>query len=221
MEKNAELLRRALFSVAALAQHRRFLRLSRDTRSVSLRWRGSRRASSAPRPAAFVAPCSLGASLAAPVPPKRSVRTAASFCRVQPRPFSFAPLLGRPPGGSLVGALKRIVFRALIVATPSRKASAGACLFGTRRRKRHSRPRSFVPLSARPVGWVGLPGATGRSRSHRSRSSWAQCLSFCCNSRVIWPQALFPLGRQRASVPPSPPTTTPKYGEIAGLPPAL
>lgn len=35
---------------------------------------------------------------------------AASFCRVQPRPFSFAPLLGRPPGGSLVGALKRIVF---------------------------------------------------------------------------------------------------------------
>ncbi|MBQ4442010.1 MAG: hypothetical protein II899_07920 [Bacteroidales bacterium] len=54
---------------------------------------------------------------------------------MQPRPFSFAPLLGRPPGGSLVGALKRIVFRALIVATSSRKASAGACLFGTRRRK--------------------------------------------------------------------------------------
>ena len=99
-----------------------------------------RRAFAAPRPAAFVAPCSLGASLAAPVPPKRSVRTAASFCRVQPRPFSFAPLLGRPPGGSLVGALKRIVFRALIVATSSRKASTGACLFGTRRRKRHTRP---------------------------------------------------------------------------------
>ena len=41
---------------------------------------------------------------------------------MQPRPFSFAPLLGRPPGGSLVGALKRIVFRPLIVATSARVA---------------------------------------------------------------------------------------------------
>ena len=55
---------------------------------------------------------------------------AAYLCRVQPRPFSFAPLLGRPPGGSLVGALKRIVFRPLIVATPPRNGHTGACLFG-------------------------------------------------------------------------------------------
>jgi len=46
------------------------------------------------------------------------------------RPFSFAPLLGRPPGGSLVGALKRIVFRPLIVATSPRDGHTGACLFG-------------------------------------------------------------------------------------------
>ena len=55
---------------------------------------------------------------------------AAYLCRVQPRPFSFAPLLGRLPVGSLVGALKRIVFRPLIVATPARNGHTGVCLFG-------------------------------------------------------------------------------------------
>ena len=55
---------------------------------------------------------------------------AAYLCRVQPRPFSFAPLLGLPPGGSLVGALKRIVFRPLIVATSPCNGHTGAFLFG-------------------------------------------------------------------------------------------
>ena len=40
-KKNAELLRRALFQVAALAQHRRCSSLSRDKRSAALHWRGS------------------------------------------------------------------------------------------------------------------------------------------------------------------------------------
>ena len=125
-----------------------------------LRWRGSRRASSAPRPAAFVAPCSLGAFLAAPVPPKR-FSFLASLCRVQPRPFSFAPLLGRPPGGSLVGALKRIVFRPLIVATSARNGHTGACLFGVAAAKRHARRRFGLKPCAAPVGRVRLPGANG------------------------------------------------------------
>lgn len=66
---------------------------------------------------------------------------AAYLCRVQPRPFSFAPLLGRPPGGSLVGALKRILFRPLIVATSPRDGHTGACRCWVRRRKRHARRR--------------------------------------------------------------------------------
>ena len=41
IEKNAELLRRALFSVGGLARHRRCSSPSRDTRSAMLRWRGS------------------------------------------------------------------------------------------------------------------------------------------------------------------------------------
>ena len=94
---------------------------------------------------------------------------AAYLCRVQPRPFSFAPLLGRPPGGSLVGALKRIVFRALIVATSSRKASAGACLFGTRRRKGTPAAASDCNRARTPVGRVGLPGANG-AQSFSSQS---------------------------------------------------
>ena len=143
-----------------------------------LRWRGSRRASSAPRPAAFVAPCSLGAFLAAPVPPKR-FSYLASFCRVQPRPFSFAPLLGRPPGGSLVGALKRIVFRPLIVATSPRDGHTGACLFGVAAAKARPPPLRIETVRGLLSGGSGSPARTGRSRSHRSRSSWAQCSLFC------------------------------------------
>lgn len=135
-----------------------------------LRWRGSRRASSAPRPAAFVAPCSLGAFLAAPVPPKR-FSFLASLCRVQPRPFSFAPLLGRPPGGSLVGALKRIVFRPLIVATSSRDGLTGACLFGCAAAKARPPPLRIETVRGLLSGGSGSLARTGRSRSHRSRGS--------------------------------------------------
>ena len=53
-----------------------------------------------------------------------------TYWRGSPRPFSFAPLLARPPGGSLCGALKRILFRPLIVATPARDSHTGAFLFG-------------------------------------------------------------------------------------------
>ena len=157
---------RALFSVAALAQHRRFLRLSRDKRSAALHWRGSRRASSAPRPAAFVAPCSLGAFLAAPVPPKR-FSFLATFCRVQPRPFSFAPLLGRPPGGFLVGALKRISFRPLIVATSPRDGHTGACRCWVRRRQK-ARPTPLRIETVRGLlsGGSGSLARTGRRVSH-------------------------------------------------------
>ena len=152
------------------------------------------RASAAPRPAAFVAPCSLGASLAAPVPPKRCVPLAAYLCRVQPRPFSFAPLLGRPPGGSLVGALKRIVFRPLIVATSPRDGHTGACLFGVAAAKRHARRR------------FGLKPCADSCRAGRApwrergagfpTQAWYSCpeVSLSCSVvSVFRPQALFPL----------------------------
>ena len=67
--------------------------------------------------------------LVAPRTPKR-FSYLATYWRGSPRPFSFAPLLARPPGGSLFGALKRILFHPLIVATPARDGHTGACLFG-------------------------------------------------------------------------------------------
>ena len=65
---------------------------------------------------------------------------------MQPRPFSFAPLLARPPGGSLSGALKRILFRPLIVATPSRDGHTGACLFGVAAAKARPPPLAIETL---------------------------------------------------------------------------
>ena len=74
------------FLFGGLARHRLGLRPSRDTRSVSLRWRGSVRAAAARGSVAFGAPCSLGASLPAPEPPKRcSLRSQLIFgCRRAP-----------------------------------------------------------------------------------------------------------------------------------------
>lgn len=47
---------------------------------------------------------------ASPRNPVSGAPRGASFFRGPARPFSFAPLLGRSPGGLLFGALKRIVF---------------------------------------------------------------------------------------------------------------
>ena len=94
---------------------------------------------------------------------------AAYLCRVQPRPFSFAPLLGRPPVGSLVGALKRISFRPLIVATPSRNGRTGACRCWVRRRKGTPAAACDCNAARTPVGRVGLPGANG-AQSFSSQS---------------------------------------------------
>ena len=167
---------RALFQVAALAQHRRALWPSHDTRSVSLRWRGSGQAVAAPRSAAFVAPCSLGASPAAPEPSKRSGLRPHLFYGGIRAPFVQRPCLVARPAVFFIGALKRIVFSPphrrhlsphLRTCPPTRHplvaSSSGAPPQG------HRRPRSFVPThnptapqSARPSGGVGLPGATGR-----------------------------------------------------------
>ena len=105
--------------------------------------------------------------LGRPVPPKRCVPLAAYLCRVQPRPFSFAPLLGRPPGGSLVGALKRIVFRPLIVATPARDGHTGACRCWVRRRQK-ARPPPLRIETVRGLlsGGSGSLARTGRRVSH-------------------------------------------------------
>ena len=132
--------------------------------------------------------------MAAPVPPKRCVPLAAYLCRVQPRPFSFAPLLGRPPGGFLVGALKRISFRPLIVATPARDGLTGACLFGCAAAKRHARRR------------FGLKPCADSCRAGRApwrergagfpTQAWYSCpeVSLSCSVvSVFRPQALFPL----------------------------
>jgi hypothetical protein len=104
---------------------------------------------------------------------------AAYLCRVQPRPFSFAPLLGRPPVGSLVGALKRILFRPLIVATSARKGHTGAFLFGVAAAKARPPPLRIETVRGLLSGGSGSPARTGRSRFQRSLSSWAQCSLFC------------------------------------------
>ena len=62
-----------------------------DKRSASLLWRGCCRASASPRPAAFVAPCSLGAFLRPPETPK-AVRLVAKLFNGGSR----APLVLRP-----------------------------------------------------------------------------------------------------------------------------
>ena len=49
----------------------------------------------------------------------------ATYFRVQARAFCYAPLLGRPPGGDFIGALKRILLRLLQLATPSRYGRTG------------------------------------------------------------------------------------------------
>ena len=87
---------------------------------------------------------------------------AAYLCRVQPRPFSFAPLLARPPVGSLSGALKRILFRPLIVATPARVGHTGAFLFGCAAAKARPPPLAIETLRGLLSGGSAALARTGR-----------------------------------------------------------
>ena len=81
---------------------------------------------------------------------------------MQPRPFSFAPLLARPPGGSLCGALKRILFRPLIVATPARNGHTGAFLFGVAAAKARPPPLRIETVRGLLSGGSAALARTGR-----------------------------------------------------------
>ena len=81
---------------------------------------------------------------------------------MQPRPFSFAPLLARPPGGSLSGALKRILFRPLFVATSARDGHTGAFLFGVAAAKARPPPLAIETLRGLLSGGSAALARTGR-----------------------------------------------------------
>lgn len=157
---------RALFFVGGLAQHRRPLRPSPDKRFASLRWRGSVRAGSAPQPAAFGRRRSLGASLPAPVPPKRCSVPLHIVIGCRRAPLVMRPCWVARPAATCRSAKAHRVFGCSAAGSPSRKGRTGvssdaaAAAGGTA-------SAACSKYSLRRFCWPGLaPGATGRGRPH-------------------------------------------------------
>lgn len=166
-KKNAVLLvpRRALFFVGGLASSAAsFVAPRQAFRFASL-------AGMLPSVSGSKASCFRGSLLArgflaSPRVPVYGAPRGATCFRGPARPFSFAPLLGRPPGGDFCGALKRDVFS---VAAPCHHFPQRLCWCQRRsgRRRQEARPPAACRnASTRTLsGRVGLPGATGRRRS--------------------------------------------------------
>lgn len=114
------------FFVCGLAQHRRPLRPSPDNRSSSLRWRGSSRAGSAPQSVAFGRRRSLGASLPAPVPPKRCSVPLHIIIGCRRAPLVLRPCWVARAAVLLRSAKAHLVYGCFAVGSPSLEGHTGA-----------------------------------------------------------------------------------------------
>ena len=157
---------------------------------LSAAWRAPPRPSAVPRhslrfaPLARLQPSGRGSKtnrfrgsllargfLAPPRNPQRGAAYAASFFRGVARPFSFAPLLGRPSGGFEIGALKRIVLSADQLCHPFPQRLDWCLQLVSRPPPKGTPARRLPHASARTLcGRAGLPCATGRRRSHLTLS---------------------------------------------------